>query len=146
VHLAVIDTGGHRASEVYDFARRYPSRVAAYKGASGRKASPYTKTIIDRYPGTNVAIPGGVALYICDTHHYKDQLAAKLRIKPGDPGEYRFHQEMKQDFALQMCTEYVDDKRLWQCPKGKANHFWDCSVMELIASDLLQLKYQNRGV
>lgn len=143
VHLAVIDSGGHRASEVYDFARRHPSRVAAYKGASGRRGSPHSRTIIDRYPGTSTPIPGGVELYICDTHHYKDMLSAKLRIAGDDPGSYLFHQEIDLDFAGQLCAEYVDDRRLWQCPKGRANHFWDCAVMELVAADLMQFKYRS---
>ncbi len=145
VHTAVIDTGGHRASEVYDFCRRYPGRVLAYKGASGRKPNPKSSTVIDTYPGTKVRIPGGLVLWLCDTHHYKDLLAAKLRIKKDDPGAYHFHKDTTEDFARQMCAEYVDDRRLWQCPKNKANHYWDCSVMELVAADLMQLKYHERG-
>ena len=145
VHTAVMDTGGHRASEVYDFCRRYPGRILAYKGASGRKPNPKSMTIIDTYPGTKKPIPGGLNLWMCDTHHYKDLLAAKLRIKKDDPGAYHFHKNTTEDFARQMCAEYVDDRRLWQCPKNKANHYWDCSVMELVAADLMQLKYHERG-
>jgi len=145
IHLAVIDSGGHRTSEVYDFCRAHPNRVIAYKGASGRRASPYSKTIIDRYPGTRIPIPGGMELYICDTHHYKDQLATKLRLKPDNPGAYHLHKDTTEEFARQMCAEYVDDRRLWRCPNNKANHYWDCSVMELVAADLLQLKFYEPG-
>lgn len=144
IHCAVIDTGGHRTAEVYDFARSFPSRVIPYKGASGRKAKPYKKSFIDVYPGTNIKIPGGVELYICDTHHYKDQLATKLRIKSDDPGAYHLHSTTSEAFCHEMCAEYVDDRRLWQCPKGKANHGWDCAVMELVAADLLYLRYSNK--
>lgn len=144
VHLAVIDTGGHRTGEVYDFCRLHPGRISAYKGASGRKANPKTKTIIDTYPGTKVPIPGGLELWICDTHHYKDLLAAKLRVKSDSPGAYHYHRDTSEEFATQMCAEYVDDKRMWQCPKGRANHYWDCSVMELVAADMLQLKYHQK--
>jgi phage terminase large subunit GpA-like protein len=141
VLLVVIDTGGNRTSDVYDWCRKHPGRVLAYKGATGRKARPYSKTIIDRYPGTNVQIPGGLDLYICDSHHYKDQLAGKLRIKNDDPGAWHLHAETPEEFAREMCAEYMDERRMWQCPKGKANHDWDCSMMELVGADVLQLKY-----
>jgi phage terminase large subunit GpA-like protein len=141
VHIAVQDTQGHRAAEVYDFCRLNPGRVVAYKGASGRKANPRSKTNIDYYPGTKTPIPGGVELWICDSHFYKDQLAAKLRIAKDDPGAYLFHSGTTEEFAIQMCAEYVDGKRMWQCPKGKRNHYWDCSVLELIGAEMLNLKY-----
>lgn len=144
VHLAVIDSGGHRTSEIYDFARSHPTRVAAYKGASGRKAKPYTKSFIDTYPGTNIKIPGGVELYVCDTHHYKDQLAAKLRVGPENLGAWHLSAETTEAFAQEMCAEYVDDRRMWQCPKGRANHGWDCEVMALVAADLMQLRYSSK--
>ncbi|MGI6655248.1 MAG: terminase gpA endonuclease subunit [Desulfobulbus sp.] len=143
VILTVIDTGGHRASEIYDFARLNPTMVAAYKGASGRQAVPYRRSIIDRYPGTSTPIPGGVELYLCDSGYYKDQLAGKLRIAPGDPGAYRFHAGTGREYATQMCCEYIDERNNWQCPPGRANHFWDCAVMELIAADLLYLKWES---
>ncbi len=143
VLLSVIDSGGHRTSEIYDFSRRHPQQIAAYKGASGRRAQPYSKTIIDRYPGTRTPLPGGVELYLCDTHHYKDHLAAKLRIKADDPGAFLFHMETGEDYAEQLCAEYFDDRRLWQCPRGKANHYWDCLVMQQVAVDILGLKWMN---
>lgn len=141
VHIAMMDTGGHRTAEVYDFCRLYPGRVIAYKGASGRKANPKSKTVIDHYPGTKVPIPGGVDLWICDTHYYKDQLAAKLRIKKDDPGSYLYSCETTEEFAAHMCAEYRDKKGLWHCPKNMANHYFDTSVLELIGVDMLGLKY-----
>lgn len=141
VHLAVIDSGGHRTSEVYDFARAHPGRVIAYKGASGRKATPKSKTIIDHYPGTKTQIPGGCELWVCDSHYYKDILAAKLAVSGDSPGAYHLHSGTTRDFALQYCAEYVDDRRLWQCPDNVANHYWDCGVMELVAAEMLMLKW-----
>ncbi|MCE1273870.1 MAG: phage terminase large subunit family protein [Chlorobiales bacterium] len=151
VHLAVIDAMGHRTAEVYDWTRQYPGRTQAYKGGAGRKANPQTWTVIDRYPGTKTVIPGGVRLVTCDTHHYKDQLAAKLRIKPDDPGAWHFHQGVTEKdpfgraFAAEMCAEYVDARNLWQCPVGKPNHHWDVSQMLLVAADILQIKYWPQG-
>lgn len=141
VHCAVIDTGGDKTADVYDYVRTNPGRLVAYKGASGRKAKPRSKTIIDTYPGTNIKIPGGVDLWVCDTHYYKDALARKLRIKGDDPGAYHFHSTTTDDLFDQYCAEYIDDRRMWQCPKNVANHYWDCGVMESIGADMLQLKW-----
>lgn len=141
VHCAVIDTGGDKTADVYDYVRTNPGRLVAYKGASGRKSKPKSKTIIDTYPGTNIQIPGGVTLWICDTHYYKDALARKLRIKGDAPGAYHFHSTTGDDLIDEYCAEYVDDRRLWQCPKNKPNHYWDCGVMDSIGADMLQLKW-----
>jgi len=150
VHLLVIDSG-FKTKEVYDFCRTNPTRVQAYKGASGRKANPQSWTKIDRYPGTNELIPGGVRLLVADSHYYKDILAGILRIQPDDPGAWHLTAAINQDnpagaaFAAQMCAEYVDQRNLWQCPEGKDNHQWDTSVMNLVAEDVLQIKFWKKG-
>lgn len=151
VHLCVIDAMGHRTGEVYDFVRKLPGRCQAYRGGSGRKSNPQTWTNIDRYPGTTIQIPGGIRLVTIDTHHYKDLLAGKLQVKKDDPGAWHLLASVKDndphgaDYARQMCSEYVDERNLWQCPDGKANHFWDCGVMNMVAADLLQIKYWQKG-
>lgn len=151
VHLLVIDAMGHRTKDVYDFTRKYPGRCQAYKGASGRKANPQTWSVIDRYPGTKQLIPGGVRLLTADSHYYKDLLAGSLKIAPDDPGAWHLLASVNEldergaDFAAQMCAEYVDERGMWQCPDGKANHYWDCSVLNIIAEDLLQIKYWPKG-
>ena len=143
IMAGIIDTRGHRTSEVYDWCRR--TGIIAAAGAPGRKTQPVTVSRIDRFPGTGRPIPGGLALYNIDTHHHKDRLANKLMIDPTDPGAFRLHsghtfdqiqaferdssQQLSHnlgDYAKQMCAEYRDDRGLWQCPEKKANHFWDC--------------------
>ena len=151
VHSCVIDAMGHRTGEVYDFVRKHPGRCQAYRGGSGRKSNPQTWTTIDRYPGTTIQIPGGIRLVTIDTHHYKDLLAGKLNIKPDDPGAWHLLASVRdtdphgKEYARQMCAEYVDERNFWQCPDGKANHFWDCGVMNMVAADLLQIKYWTKG-
>ncbi len=144
VHLAVQDAMGHKTSEVYDFSRAHPGRLQAYKGGAGRRATPHKFSTIDTYPGTNKIIPGGVRLVTCDTHYYKDDLASKLRINPDDPGAWHMHSEVTKEFAQHLCAEYADERGLWQCPKNKPNHYFDCSFMALVAADILQIKYWKR--
>ena len=144
LHLAVQDAMGHRTGDVYDFARSNPGRLQPYKGGAGRRSTPMTYSTVDRYPGTSKVIPGGVRLVTCDTHFYKDNLATKLRINPDSPGAWHMHSGLTAEFAQHLCAEYVDERQLWQCPKNKPNHYWDCSFMALIAADILQIKYWQK--
>lgn len=144
VHLMVKDAMGHRTSEVYDLCLRHPGRAIPYKGASSRRPSPYSVTTVDRYPGTNRKLPGGLSLYTCDSHHYKDQLAAKLAIKPEDPGCWRLPAEFSREHACHLTAEVVDKRGLWELPGHAANHLWDCAFMSLIAWDIMQMKYWVR--
>lgn len=141
VRAMVKDSGGHKTSEVYDFCRRDPLRRFAYKGASGKRSSPFTTTRQDHYPGSNRPIPGGVTLYTCDSHYFKDLVSSKLSIKPGDPGAWHMDQGFTAEQAQHLCAEYRDDRGLWQCPRGRANHHWDSAVMAVVASDILKLKF-----
>jgi len=142
VHLAVQDAMGHRTDEVYNFTRRYSARMRAYKGAPGRRSSPFTETTRDKFPGSKKAIPGGVQLLTCDSHYYKDMLSERLRNQPGEPGCCYMCDEITGDYARQMTAEYRDDeRRLWQCPEGRANHYWDCEVMAQVAMDYLQIRF-----
>ncbi len=118
---------------------KHPGRLPPYKGGSGRRATPHTFSTIDTYPGTNKVIPSGVRLVTCDTHHYKDDLASKLRISPDDPGS-----EVTKEFTQHLCAEYMDQRMLWQCPKNKPNYYFDCRFMSLITADILQIKYWQR--
>jgi phage terminase large subunit GpA-like protein len=146
VQLVVKDAMGHRTKEVYNLCLRYPGRIVPYKGATGRRPNPVTKTVIDRYPGTNVPIPGGVVLYTCDSHHFKDQVASKLAIKGDDPGAWHMDGSFSEEQAAHLCAEYRDDRGLWQCPGNKPNHYWDSAVLSIIAADLLQLKFLAKPV
>ncbi|WP_051309008.1 terminase gpA endonuclease subunit [Desulfogranum japonicum] len=146
IALTIQDAMGHRTSEVYDFCLAHPGKIVPYKGASGRRANPFTVTNVDRYPGTNKPIPGGIRLYTCDTHHYKDMLAGKLAIKVLDPGGWRLHAAATEEYAKHLCVEYVDERGLWQQPRGKAQHYWDASFMSLVAADILRIKFWKKTV
>lgn len=142
VSRVAIDAMGHRTKDVYDFARLHPGRVQALKGASGRKAQPSTTSKIDTYPNSKIMIPGGVILAHVDVNHYKDQLSAMLQINPTDPGAFHLHTGTDMDYAKQMVAEFLSDKTgRWECPKGRANHKWDCEVYAIFATDLIRVKF-----
>jgi phage terminase large subunit GpA-like protein len=127
-----IDTQGHRTSDVYDWCRRHP-QILPIKGERAIKGPPVPPpTIIERYPGTKRPIPGGLKLYRLDTNFFKNQLSGKLEIDQGTPGAWHMHAEYPKSHARHFTSEYVDDQTgYWECPPGKPNHLWDCSVYML---------------
>ncbi|RLB30783.1 MAG: terminase, partial [Deltaproteobacteria bacterium] len=127
VRFVVHDAMGHRTAEVYDFARLHRGRMLPFKGEQ-RMRQPWAISKLDVYPGTNKPIPGGLRLLRADVNYYKNHLAHKLEIAPADPGAWHLHSETTEEWARQMCAEYINDKGLWENPAGRANHAWDCSV------------------
>ncbi len=140
VMLAVIDAMGKRTAQVYDLCRQYRHRLVPLKGEQ-RMSQPFTITNLEYYPDSKKPIPGGLQLYRIDTNYYKNLLASKLEVAQGDPGSWRMHSEMTLDWARQMTAEFVNEKGLWECPEGRANHGWDCSVYQLFAADRLGVKF-----
>ncbi len=140
VQFVVQDAMGHRAKEVYDFARTHKGHLVAFKGEQ-RMNQPWQFTVIDRYPGSNKPIPGGIKLLRANVNFYKNALSRKLEIAAADPGAWHMHGEITDDWARQMTSEYVDDHGLWQQMVGRANHAWDVSVYGLIAADVIGMKF-----
>jgi len=143
VRFTVHDAMGHRTAEVYDFARLHRGRLLPFKGEQ-RMRQPWALSKLDVYPGTNKPIPGGLHLLRADVNFYKNLLAHKLEIAPADPGAWHLHGETTEEWARQMCAEYINDNGLWENPAGRANHAWDCSVYNLVAADYLGVKYWKR--
>jgi len=160
-HAGFIDSGGgsnphnpkhSRTSEVYEFCRLNKF----WRPLKGRRdqATPWTTTRLDYYPsrdGKKKPIPGGLNLYTINVTLYKNQLATKLEINPGDPGAIRLHAGLGEDgphsgqkYAAQLCAEYRDERGYWECPKNKANHFWDCWVYGFAAADILGIRRKTR--
>lgn len=147
---AWIDSGGgtnpfnpkhSRTAEVYEFCRRNP----LFRPIKGRReqAQPWNASRIDFFPsrdGRKIPIPGGIVLYTINVTLYKDELARKLLVEPGDPGAYHLHAEMGDDYVKHMCAEYKDERGWWHCPRHKDNHHWDIGVYGLAAADILGIK------
>jgi len=140
VHFVVQDAMGHRTSEVYDFARLFRGRLVPFQG-SQRMKQPYAFSKLDMYPGSNKPIPGGIQLLRGDVTFFKNKLSSLLEIPVNDPGSWRMNRDLTQEWALQMCSEYLDEKGLWQQIGRRANHGWDCSVYNLIAAEVLGVKH-----
>ncbi|MDR1125699.1 MAG: phage terminase large subunit family protein, partial [Deltaproteobacteria bacterium] len=147
VRAAVIDAMGApgRTKQVYAWCARRP-RAMAYQGKQNQ-ATPIAYSSIEFFPdakGAKIKIPGGLFLRRVDTTFFKSDLAEKLTISPGDPGTFWLHANTKgllTDYAREMCAEVFNPETLvWENPKQKPNHFWDCEVMGLVAAWELGLR------
>jgi terminase, large subunit len=150
IAAAWIDSGGgtsdnnpkhSRTKEVYAFCKLNPV-FRPLKGRQ-RQTQPWNSTLLEFFPskkGSKIPIRGGLILYTINVTLYKDELATKLQVEPGDPGAITLHAEMGMDYAQQMCAEFRDDRGYWQCPRGKDNHHWDISVYALAAADIAGIR------
>ncbi len=145
VRLALIDSQGTRTAEVYDFCLSNRGRIFPVKGER-RMSRPFDFTHLEHFPGTKRIIPGGLKLLRLDVTYFKNMLAGKLAILPGDPGAFHLHAETTEDYARQMCAEYFDEEEAaWLCPPKKPNHYWDCEVYALAAAEYLGVRFWNPG-
>jgi len=154
VKVAVIDAMGQagRTKQVYAWCARH-RRAIPYQGKQ-TQATPVAYTPIEFFPderGTKIRIPGGILLHRVDTTFFKSDLAEKLAVSPGDPGTFWLHAgsvkrkgvetNILADYAREMCAEVFNPETLvWENPKGKPNHFWDCEVMALVGAWELHLR------
>lgn len=142
VSLAFQDAGGHRTKEVYDFCRRYPGRIFPSFGRESL-AVPHAFSRVQYYPGTKRPIPGGLKIVNVNTKFFKDALAGRLAVDPGDRSALRFCADFREDYARHFTAEAIDDKGRWVCPPGRANHLWDCAVLAFAAADVLDLGFRR---
>lgn len=159
VKAAVIDAMGApgRTKQVYAWCAKR-RRAMAYQGKQSQ-ATPVAYSAIEFFPdtkGSKVKIPGGLFLRRVDTTFFKSDLAEKLTVSPGDPGTFWLHSDtyrrssgavhtgILKDYAREMCAEVFNPEKLvWENPKQRPNHFWDCEVMCLVGAWELKLRHKR---
>lgn len=144
-----------RTAECYLFCVKHPE-IIPFKGNS-RMQQIYTRSVIDKLPGTNKPMPNTVALHNINSRIFKNRLASKLMIEPADPGAWHLHSGLREEdvkmghpislgreylrpFATQMCAETLNGLN-WENPTRRANHLWDCSNYELALVEIAQVKF-----
>lgn len=144
VVLTLQDAMGHRTAEVYDFVRfhrrTYGRRVIPTQGVnSPRMVQIFNWSTQDTYPGTRKLIPGGIRLLRLKVNHFKDILSGKLEISPADPGAWHLSAETTLEYGRQMCSEFFNDETgTWEQIASRANHYWDCGVLNIAALFILE--------
>jgi phage terminase large subunit GpA-like protein len=144
VRLVLQDAMGRRTDEVYKFAKMTPGVIPTQGVDTRRMAAPHTWSNIENYPGSKKAIPGGLKLCRFDATHYKDILASKLEIAPGDPGAWNLNSETTEEWVRHLCAEFVNEKGLWEVIGSRPNHGLDCSVLNILAAEILGVKYAEK--
>lgn len=160
VRAAVIDAMGApgRTKAVYTWCSNHHKRAMPYQGKQNIEGIiRYTPlTFFPDNKGAKVKIPNGIVLRRADTTFFKSDLAEKLSIVAGDPGTFWLHENtgaretikggnitgVLADYAKEMCAEVFNPETLvWENPKQRANHYWDCEIMAAVAAWELKLRY-----
>lgn len=120
-----------RTEEVYTFVRRHgQGRLFACKGLSRESHTPVRATMIDRLPSSRMRIPGGLWLYLLDTHYFKGLVFGRLRMDAHQP--MTLHSKTDETFARQITAEVLERDRnghlVWKRLR-KSNHYLDCVMM-----------------
>jgi phage terminase large subunit GpA-like protein len=131
----VIDSGGNRTSEVYEFCLRDPARLISFKGGSHQMRKPWTVT----------TLPNTLRLIVFDPNHYKDFLA-RLMSDP-DPTKWMPHAEVSEQYCLEMASEHkIKDPKtkrdIWTPTGAARREAWDCEVQQVVAADIENLGMQ----
>lgn len=149
VRLVNIDTG-HRTDEVYDLCRSFPGLARPVKGMSRPVGQPFRVGTIDKYPGSGIAIKGGLKLWHIDTHYFKDKINRLVHHADAGGGRiWHLHHRPSKDYCEQFCGEHkilIRDRKtgkvreLWQPVSSHAPaHFWDCEVYAAAAAEMLHV-------
>jgi phage terminase large subunit GpA-like protein len=124
-HFLIIDSGGPRWQEVYDFAMDDPARVHPAKGANHPLVN-----MLDR----RVNKDHGVILWYIDTLKSKDQLHAL--IHDADPARWALCDAVTQEYLDHLQAEHKiinpDGAESWVTKPGRpANHSLDLEHMQV---------------
>ena len=146
VRLCLVDSG-FRTDEVYTFCRSHRNCIPV-KGADQIR-QPLLWSSVDRLPRSGAAIPGGLKLVLVQAAHWREALFNRLSIRRGDPGYWHLHAEVGEDYARQICSEVLIERkdargrvtRSWKQVRPD-NHYLDCEVYQLVAgAGILGLRY-----
>lgn len=141
VLLTIIDAMGHHTTEVYDFCLAHRGLVLPWQGKRTLNVK-YRYTPVLHYPGTNRPVPGSLKLLQGHSTYWKTRLSNRLKINPGDPGAWHYHQDLTDDWAKGMCAEYMSDKGYWEQIGNRPNHPWDVAHYTLVAADIMGFKHR----
>lgn len=144
---AGLDTGGGRSEfedwsrteEAYQWLRSIPKGVVfGIKGASRPQIQRVKKSVIDKWPGKNIPMPGGLELRIIDTDQFKGLIHWRMTRKGEESQRYSLNADTGIDYASQILAEELRKGRKgvakWIRTR-KDNHLLDCEVYAAACAD-----------
>jgi phage terminase large subunit GpA-like protein len=125
--MLLIDSGGPRWQEIYQFSQSDP-RIHPAKGDGDRRT-----WMVDERPQKR----HGVVLWMIDANQSKDQL--HRLIHDDDRTKWLPHNKVGPDYCSQMCAESkvynpTERREEWVEIVKKNNHLWDCEHMQCAAA------------
>lgn len=149
--LTLIDSG-YRPAAVYwychDRRARTGGLVGPVKGQGARRGLPVSWSVLDRTAGGK-SLPAGMRLFSVDTPYFKQMILTRMKVGAGEPGEWRLHGDVDDDYLKQMQAE----QRVERLKRGMvtyewvvtgANHYFDCEVYAAAAAWHLQVHRHQR--
>lgn len=136
IHRLSIDSGdGNKTTAIYNFVRKYSNhplyaRVIAIKGSSRGFMQPICSqpTLIEKYPGTNQRIPGGIYLWSVGTNQARSEMYQSIRTpkpKEGEPMPYcymHFCYDLPEEYFHEVVAEVLIPKKT---RTGKINYYYE---------------------
>lgn len=127
----LIDSGGDRTTDVYDFSTR-DARIFPTKGMA--KSSVKLFYLTEPRPG--------VKLVMIDTNYFKSALHSMMHAE--DRTLWQVHREVSEQYCLEMAAEVqaydARSRRLvWKETGSARNEFWDCEVLQRAAAEMFNV-------
>lgn len=133
----LIDSGGSRTNEVYEFAQRDPGRIFPTKGSSHQMRRPFQVSQLE----------DGTVLRLIDTIYFKDML--NRLIHDQDESKWMPHREVSEQFCIEMASEHKIIERgknieTWvKKTSGARVEAWDCETLQCAAAYMANLGAQQ---
>lgn len=138
---AGIDSGGHHAHDVYNFARRRAPKVIAVKGQSQPGKPVVGKPQPQDVSWRGEKIPQGIQLWPVGSDTAKGIIYSRLKISDPGPGCYHWPVGTDDTYFMQLTAEKLITKYVkgyprleWVLPPGKRNEALDCEVYAYAAA------------
>lgn len=147
VILTCIDSG-FNADDVYEVCRNWRDCSRATKGRDNLSGVPFKSNQIDKFPGSNRPIPGGLQLYHLDTNYFKNKIHRWMSFNDSGETKFHLHDRPEGNYLNQICSERKIIERdgkgraheVWKLMTGHAaNHYLDCEVEATAAAEMLRV-------
>ncbi len=147
---AAMDTGGGEDSqwgedwtkteEIMTWIRENGQGIVhGVKGMSRPTGAKIKHSVIDRMPGAKGGlIPGGMSLWLLDTHQLKDTFFWRMSNSGDDPQQIHLHKNTGRDFTSQILAEEKQRNKngKWRYVQVKKdNHLLDAAIYAHAAAD-----------
>jgi len=132
-----MDSGGDKTHEVYDWCRRVGRHAGIMPSKGEQKISGGQHIAISHVDHDRLGrkVLGGLNLYRVNVTYFKDWLDQKLRVPADQPGAWHIFDDVTEEYARQMSSEYRNENGAWVTRGLKTpNHLWDCEVYALAAA------------